>query len=188
MNELIWYIFQNGKQIGPFENNQLNQMIVNGMVNEDAYLFKAGWKEWRPIEDVSDELKMISQPPGTSGALPKKPEESEKLADRRNQAPRATIKGQIIVHNGGNLALGQGANISTTGIFIETKENLFYVGEKLSITVRCEGIGKPFNALAEVVRHNADEQYGTGYGLRFYELREDHKQRIEDLVEKANTQ
>lgn len=185
MSELVWYIFQNGKQIGPFEDSQLGQMMVNGMVNTDAYLFKAGWKEWRPIEDVGDELKGIA---GAAPLAPKLVVDPKALEERKKQAPRATIRGEVLAHNGSHLTVAQGANISASGIFLDTKDTAFEAGETLTLTIRCSGIGKPFNAHAKVIRHSNDPKHGIGYGLQFLDLREDYKLRIEQLVEETNNQ
>lgn len=186
MSELVWYIFQNGKQVGPFEDSQLAQMLVNGMVSDDAYLFKAGWKEWRPIEDVGDELKAITG--GAPGAAPKTAIDPKALAERKKQAPRATIRGEVLAHNGHHLTVAQGANISASGIFLDTADREFEAGETLNLTIRCNGIGKPFNAHAKVIRHSDNPKYGIGYGLKFIDLREDYKLRIEQLVEETNNQ
>lgn len=187
MSELVWYIFQNGKQIGPFDDSQLSQMMVNSMVNDDAYLFKAGWKEWRPIEDVGDELAGIVGT-GVTPPTPKLAVDDKALEQRKKQAPRATIRGEVLAHNGNHLTVAQGANISASGIFLDTKDTAFEAGETLTLTIRCSGIGKPFNAHAKVIRHSDNPKYGIGYGLQFLDLREDYKLRIEQLVDETNNQ
>lgn len=187
MENLVWYIYQNGKQIGPFDNSQLTQMVVNGMVQKDAYLFKAGWKEWRPIEDVSEELNSLQKPatttPPTFENKNASPVEQEKVMEgRRKYAPRATINGQVIVHNGGDITIGKGVNISSSGIFVESAKTIFKLGETLKLTVRCDGMAKPFNVQAKVIRYNEDQRYSIGYGLKFCDLEEDFKHQIEEIV------
>jgi hypothetical protein len=177
MSDQLWYVYQQNQQIGPFTQDVVVQMISTKMIAHDAYLFKVGWKDWRPIEDTFEELG-LSQP--ENGAS-----EAEKET-RRLGVPRATISGRVIVHNDGQLAIGEGVNISESGLFVETSEQLFTVGEKLKISVRAEGINKPFNALAQVIRFNSDSRFPIGYGLRFEEIEETIRVKIKSLVEEQN--
>jgi len=178
MNEQLWYVFQQSQQIGPFTHEVVVQMITTKMIAHDAYLFKVGWKDWRPIEDAYEELGM--QKPEGQG-VPEGVTESRRLG-----APRATIKGRVIVHNNGQLAIGVGVNISESGIFVETTEQLFTVGEKLKLSIRAEGVNKPFNAVAHVIRYNSDSRFPVGYGLRFEEIDASIKAKIKSLVDEQN--
>jgi len=173
MNEQLWYVYQNGTQLGPFSSMQLKQMIDTKMIPQDAYLFKVGWKDWRPIEDTLDELGL------EAAAAPA----SE---NRRAAAPRATIQGRVVVHNNGQLVIGSGANISATGMFVETKDQIFTVGEKLKLSVRAEGFQKAFNVVAQVVRFNSDPRYPIGYGLKFEDLEHEIAMDIQKAVDAQN--
>lgn len=174
MSEQVWYVYQNSQQLGPFGESQVKQMIGIKMIPQDAYLFKVGWKDWRPIEETLEEL----------GLSPAKATKSS--SERRDAAPRATINGRVIVHNNGQLVIGSGVNISATGIFVETKDRLFTIGENLKLSVRSESISKPFNATAAVVRYNADIKYATGYGLHFLDLDQSISQEIQTAVDRLN--
>ena len=179
MNEQLWYVFQQSQQIGPFTQEVVVQMITTKMIAHDAYLFKVGWKDWRPIEDAFEELGM------------KKPDSvpapsEEQIETRRLGAPRASVKGRVVVHNNGQLAIGEGVNISESGMFVETSEQLFTVGEKLKLSVRVDGIDKPFNVVAQVIRYNSDSRFPVGYGLRFDDVIQDIKIRIRSLVDEQN--
>ncbi len=174
MSEQVWYVYQNGQQLGPFGESQVKQMITIKMIPQDAYLFKVGWKDWRPIEDAMEEIGLIP---------PKIPKSSN---ERREAAPRATINGRVIVHNNGQLVIGSGVNISSTGIFVETKDRLFTIGENLKLSVRSDALSKPFNATASVIRYNADMKYAVGYGLHFIDLDQSISQEIQAAVDKAN--
>lgn len=175
MNEQIWYVYQQGQQLGPFTGQQVNQLIHTKMIAQDAYLFKVGWKDWRPIEETFAEL-------GIEGAAPVAGGDS----NRRVAAPRATIQGRVIVHNNGQLVIGAGVNISASGIFVETGEQLFTVGEKLKLSVRVDGMSKAFNVVALVVRFNSDPRHSVGYGLRFENLDDRISGEIQYLVDAAN--
>lgn len=175
MNEQIWYVYQNGQQLGPFAGPQIKQMVDSKMIPQDAYLFKVGWKDWRPIEETYDELGVDSLPPAPSTG-----------SERRDAAPRATISGRVVVHNNGQLVIGAGVNISSTGIFVETRDQLFTVGEKLKISVRAEAFSKPFNVIAQVVRYNSDPRFPVGYGLRFEDLDDAIGKEIQASVDDQN--
>lgn len=179
MSEQVWYVYQNGRQLGPFANQQIRQMVDNQMIPQDAYLFKVGWKDWRPIEETFEELGLASVA-STASVDPGKANE------RRAAAPRASISGRIVVHNNGQLVIGSGANISASGIFVETKDQLFTVGEKLKLSVRADGFGKPFNAEAQVVRYNSDPRFPVGYGLRFENLDPVVAREIQSAVDAHN--
>jgi hypothetical protein len=176
MNEQIWYVYQNQQQLGPFTGLQVKQMIDHKMMAQDAYLFKVGWKDWRPIEETYEELGM----PAPAGAP------AANLSERRDAAPRAAVNGRVVVHNNGQLVIGAGVNISSTGIFVETNDQIFTVGEKLKLSVRAEGFAKPFNAVAQVVRFNSDPRFPIGYGLRFEDLDEGVARDIQRTVDVQN--
>jgi len=179
MNELIWYIYQGGQQLGPFAGPQVKQMHATKMIPQEAYLFKVGWKDWRPIEETFEEL-------GIAGGQDLGPEAEVKVNDRRAVAPRATIAGRVIVHNNGQLVIGSGVNISATGIFVETATQIFTVGERLKVSVRAEAFSGPFNVVVQVVRYNSDPKQPVGYGLRFDGLDDKIASEIQAAVDKEN--
>ena len=173
MSEKVWFIYFNGEQTGPFSVETIVQKMEQKEVVRDAFLFRGGWKDWRPFGDCIEELGLLTPPPPP---VPRAP------AAAPVRPPRATIKGQIIVHNNGQMIIGAGVNISSTGIFVETKDQIFGVGEILRLTCRVDGFQKPFNAKAEVMRFNATSGAPSGYGLRFTKIEDAVKQQIETLV------
>ena len=177
MSEQIWYVYQQSQQLGPFATQQIVQMIDTKMIAQDSWLFKVGWKDWRSIDDSSEELGMVHPVAKSPGAKP---------ANQRTSAPRASVHGRVIVHNNGQLVIGSGVNISATGIFVETQEQLFTVGEKLKLSVRVDGISKAFNVTAHVIRFNSDPRFPVGYGLRFEQIDERISTEIQRLVDAAN--
>jgi hypothetical protein len=180
MSEQIWYVYQNGQQLGPFAGLQIKQMADSKMIPHDAYLFKVGWKDWRPIEDCGEELgEEIGVELAAAGV-------QSSTADRREAAPRAGISGRVVVHNNGQLVIGTGVNISSTGIFVETRDQLFTVGEKLKLSVRVEGFAKAFNVVAQVIRYNADPRHPVGYGMCFEDLEDSIAQEIQRAVDHSN--
>ncbi len=170
MNEQNWFVYQGNQQLGPFTTGQVVQMIDSKMIAQDAYLFKVGWKDWRPYEECMEEL----------GLKPAAPQQDSD--ERRSAAPRATILGRVIVHNNGQLIIGSGVNISSTGIFVETQDQIFTVGEKLKLSVRIDGFVKSFNVVARVVRYNSDPRHPVGFGLSFEGLDGGIGDEIEKMV------
>jgi hypothetical protein len=175
MSDQVWYVYQSGQQLGPFAAMQIRQMIDSKMIPQDAYLFKVGWKDWRPIEETFEDL-------GVAGAT----RTTKSSDERRSTAPRATIAGRVIVHNDGQLIIGSGVNISSSGIFVETRDQMFNVGERLKLSVRVDGFSRAFNAIAQVVRFNSDPRFPVGYGLRFEGLEAEIAREIQSAVDRAN--
>ena len=78
MSDLVWYVYQTSQQLGPFTTEQISQMFHTKMIGLDAYLFKVGWKDWRPLEDSAEELGFTGMQTAT--------------VTRQVAAPRASIK------------------------------------------------------------------------------------------------
>jgi hypothetical protein len=181
MSEQLWYVYNQQQQLGPFEARQIIQLLDNSMISKEAYVFKVGWKDWRPIEETLDLLGGENKSEAPSAPIA----ETDSLK-RRLGAPRATISGRVIVHNNGQLVIGSGINISSSGIFIETTDQIFKLGEKLKVTVKVDGFSKQFNTVADVIRLNSDPKNPVGYGLRFIGLDVDIGNRIQQLVDESN--
>ena len=180
MSEQIWYVYQNGQQLGPFANLLVKQMIDSKMIPQDAYIFKVGWKDWRPIEETFSELGLPAP------TMPAGHSTIKTVAERREAAPRATISGRVVVHNNSQMVIGSGVNISATGMFVETTDQMFAVGERLKISVRVDGFSKPFNVLAQVVRYNGDPKSPIGYGLRFDDIDPAVAKDIQQAIDRQN--
>jgi len=172
MSDLVWFVYQGGLQTGPFTAQLVRDKLDKKEVALDSFLFKAGWKDWRQVSECLDDLGssiIVPPPPPTLFAVSKRP-------------PRATISGQIIVHNNGQLVIGTGVNISASGIFVETEHLIFKMGEILKITCRVNGLSKSFNAQAEVIRFSSGSHEPKGYGLKFTKIDGPIKAQIEKMV------
>lgn len=183
MTDAIWYIYQNSTQSGPFSHAEIKSRLDAKEINSDAYLFKAGWKDWRLVDECRKEfLGPPATPPVPKAPAPKKAQ--KKFIER---APRATIEGQVIFHNNGQLSFGSGVNISTSGMFVQTDKNVFKIDEKLKVTCRLEARSiKPFNAQAKVVRFSNSKEGPVGYGLQFIDLDSRIKKEIQDELDRLN--
>lgn len=176
--EAIWFLYAGGVQLGPFTLEQVNQLVVRKAVSHESFVFRVGWKDWRPLEECHAELGF------DKSLVPVRSE--QQLEERRATAPRASIAGRVVIHNNGNLTIGAGVNVSSSGIFVETHEPIFSLGEKLKLSIKVDGLEKPFNAVASVIRYNTDPRFPIGYGLRFEVLSDRAKLDIERLVAAAN--
>ncbi len=159
MTQPIWYIYQNEQQLGPFTDSQVVQLHTNKMVAESAYIFKAGWEEWKPVEDG---LKIL----GVEGTNPAVESNGEERRDSR----RASISGRIIVHNRGDVTYADGINISENGLFFESQKEAFKMGEEVKVTIQVREFTRPYNARGIVTRHSSDPDWLIGYGIRFERL------------------
>lgn len=178
MEERIWYLYQNGQQMGPFDADQIKQLHANSMMTQEAYIFKVGWKDWQPLEDCGHELGIG----GNAAAI-----SAEETKQRRQNAPRATVKGRVDFHNDSQIASGMGVNISASGLFVETTKDIFQLGELVKVTVRIDSLDT-FNALAKVIRFNKDAQFPVGYGLMFEQISNESKTKIQELVDEQNSE
>jgi PilZ domain/GYF domain 2 len=174
-NDQTWYIYHEQQQLGPFTSEQVKQLVTTNMITFNAYLFKVGWKDWRPIEDCMAEIG------AQNNAIP-----AQATDERRARVPRATVVGRVVIHNSGKLSIGGGVNISASGIFVETDQEIFVIGENLKLSVRVDGLERAFNALAEVIRFSRERDFPVGYGLRFTEIEEEIKLAIQRLVDQRN--
>lgn len=172
MSDLVWFVYHGGMQTGPFTAQLLRDKLEKKELALDSFLFKAGWKDWRQLSECLEDL-------GLTIVVPPPPPIS---SDASSRPPRATISGQIIVHNNGQLVIGSGVNISASGIFVETEDLIFKLGESLKITCRVKGFAKSFNAQAEVIRFSNGPHEPKGYGLRFTKIDGAIKSQIEKMV------
>jgi hypothetical protein len=178
MSDQVWYLYQNGQQLGPYDTQQVTQLFTTKMIADDGYIFKVGWKDWRPVEEGYEVLGLTV--PSDKGWT------DEQLNARKAARPRAGVTGRVVVHNNGDVTIGKGINVSETGIFVETHDRIFTLGEQLKISVRCDGLSKAFNAEAIVIRFNTDPRYPLGYGLQFTSIDDSDKVQIRELVEQLN--
>lgn len=176
MSDLVWFIYQQEQQLGPYDQKQILHMLDNNMISHDAFIFKTGWKDWETLENGLAELgRSVKDLPRPLTAMMKK-----------DRAPRATINGRIIIHNNDNLAIATGVNISASGIFLETTDLLFKIGEELKLTCRVEGINKPFNVTAKVIRFTENKGQSIGYGLQFLAIEQKISSEIQFLIDQRN--
>lgn len=182
-----WFLFKDQQQSGPFHFSTIAKQVQSGEIAESDFLYKSGWKDWRPLKECRSELALESSPPPPPPtAIAVNPAKMVEIATHDTErSPRVTMEGQIIVHNNNDLAIGSGVDISATGLFVSTNKLLFKVGDRLKVTCKITGGQiKPFQAQAEVIRYNSEPP--LGYGLRFVELDEKISNQIRSLIHQAN--
>lgn len=180
MSDLVWYIFQDGKQEGPFGLEQIQEMFRSKRASEQAFVFKTGWKDWKPFAESQAELGLGSATPPP----PPPPPGGAAMAERRKFLPRMSISGKIIIHNEGQLSIGKGVNISPGGIFVETDQKLFKVGDTIRLTCKIEKPTLTFQASATVIRYST--QSPKGYGLKFENLSDEISNSLKKIFEAEN--
>ena len=47
-----WFISVNGEQKGPYPTDQLRQLVSDGFVARDAYVWREGMPQWQPLSQV----------------------------------------------------------------------------------------------------------------------------------------
>ena len=72
MPQIQYMLAVNGQQTGPFEMQQLQQMVQSGQLTKDTYVWKQGMAQWEAAGNVA-ELSMLftstcTPPPPPTGA------------------------------------------------------------------------------------------------------------------------
>lgn len=63
----LWYVFHDGRESGPFPENELQQRLISRELPRSCYVYTEGFDDWR----VADEVELLSDPSqGTSNELP----------------------------------------------------------------------------------------------------------------------
>jgi hypothetical protein len=52
-----------GKQAGPFSENELSRLITEGKVKKDTYVWCPGMAKWELVENVADVLRLVALTP-----------------------------------------------------------------------------------------------------------------------------
>lgn len=188
MTQKIWYIYHNSKQQGPMSQKAICQLLQDEKIQENTLVFKTGWKEWKSYKDCSHEILPNKTPKTQDGytalAFSSHDEESAILEPlQQERTARASVNGQVIVHNNDNMIFAQSANISADGLFVKTDKPIFNIGEILKLTCRIQAIGIPFNAEAQVVRRASGPEEDAGYGLFFTSIKPEISNRIRQVTQ-----
>lgn len=58
--DAVWHVVINGDQQGPYTPAQLGEMITNGTVDWEAYVWMEGFDNWAPMRDVENLVTQIT--------------------------------------------------------------------------------------------------------------------------------
>ena len=59
----IYYVAVDGQQIGPLNDSELSQLVIQKRINKDTLAWVPGMLGWKPIEQVPAILKVIALTP-----------------------------------------------------------------------------------------------------------------------------
>lgn len=59
----VYYVAIDGRQVGPLNDSELSQLIVQKRINKDTLAWVPGMLGWKPIEQVPAILKVIALTP-----------------------------------------------------------------------------------------------------------------------------
>ena len=58
-----WFLGANGRQLGPFDRNQLAQQVSGGALKHDTLVWKAGMAQWTPAGQVPEVAPLLAATP-----------------------------------------------------------------------------------------------------------------------------
>ncbi len=61
--EAVWHVVVDGDQQGPFAPAQLGQMLTEGSIDWEAYVWREGFDGWKPARDIPDLIEAITGEP-----------------------------------------------------------------------------------------------------------------------------
>lgn len=174
-SERIWFYFAKEVQVGPLRESELKQVIGEGTVGADDFVYREGYGDWKQLKDVPELGR------GIAPASVRKP---TKVSDKRNKG-RVAINELVVAHNDAHVATGLISNISITGLFFETPDSVFTLNEEVKLTLKeGKGLGKPMHLRGVVVRQARDARFPVGYGLELRGLDESSRGRIAEYIKR----
>jgi len=89
--EAVWHAVVDGDQQGPYTPAQLGGMISEGRIGWDAYVWREGFDDWKPAQDIEELVQAIMNPGGAPAAA----EPADPFADSATvAAPAASPQSQ----------------------------------------------------------------------------------------------
>lgn len=68
-----YMIANNGNQLGPYTIPQMEQMVQNGSLTKDTYVWKSGMNQWELVGNVSELVSIFTQTPPPPPGMPTPP-------------------------------------------------------------------------------------------------------------------
>lgn len=60
---VMYYAILDGKQSGPFSENEVAQLIVQKQISADTYMWKPGMPAWKLVSEMPDVLRIVALTP-----------------------------------------------------------------------------------------------------------------------------
>lgn len=173
----IWFYYAAEQQVGPMTESEIRGVIAQGVVAASDYIYREGFEDWKLLSEVHELAgELANVKPGAVSAL-----------DKRGMSKRVPIQELVVAHNDVHVASGFISNISATGVFLETSDNVFNMNDEVKLTVKDgKGLGRPMHLKGVVVRQARDARYPMGYGLELRGLDDAARARISEYIKRYN--
>lgn len=56
----VFFVILDGKQAGPFSEDEMTRLITQGLLNKSTYVWKAGMAKWELTENVPEVLRLVA--------------------------------------------------------------------------------------------------------------------------------
>jgi GYF domain 2/PilZ domain len=201
----IWFYFANENQVGPLSFQELEGAVQDGALHQQDYVFRDGYKDWIFAKDVP-ELQVSFQlsstlassaavssaqtvTNATSATTAKLSLVNENSSSRVNpglRSLRVVMEERVVAHNEQRVVSGKIENISVSGVFFHTSEEVFGLNDSIKLTLKeGKGLGKPVQLQGIVVRKSNSTQGPNktyGYGIELRSIDDASRTRIEDYI------
>lgn len=169
--ERIWFYYASERQVGPMTESDLRGAIAQGLVTSNDYVYREGYKDWVLLKELPELAAGVAPSPAAS--------------ERRGKSNRVPLFELVVAHNDVHVATGFIRNISTTGVFLETKDAVFNLNDEVKLTLKDgKGLGKPMHLKGVVVRQAKDTRYPVGYGVELTGVDENARVRIVEYIKR----
>lgn len=176
-----WYAYIKGSQEGPYDIQEVAQLIKAGAINSETYIWKVGMDNWAFLKDLSEFSEAAAAAP-----KPPAPESESDAGAERRSSPRKPVVARVLFHDDSLLGQGICRDVSVGGAQIlfdtSTKGSEtpgVKAGDVLHMNVHGGDDFSPFTAEAEVVRILKGNQ---GFAVRFRELSDKSRQAVEIIL------
>ncbi len=115
--EATWYVRPpSGGQYGPADSNVLRQWIAEGRVAATSLLWRDGWPNWRPADEVlpgvADKSSQAKPNPGISNAVPQDSGSKDSSQAQTPEPPRTSeVQGTQASGNPGSLSSDRATSV-----------------------------------------------------------------------------
>lgn len=182
--ERIWFYYAKETQVGPLKEAELRQAIADGSLAATDYVYREGFGDWKHLKDVPELASGLKGARAPAVSVTVRGTQRSNGSDKRQGGKRVAIAELVVAHNDAHVATGLISNISVTGVFFQTHDNVFSLNDEVKLTLKeGKGLGKPMHLRGVVVRHSRDATL-PGYGLELRGIDEGVRARILDYIKR----